>query len=527
LQLDATLKDAVFNQAICLERLGLLDPALRSWEKYLELDSDSGWREEAQARIEALRKQKQKVTFDKERIFRDFLAACDSGVEDDIWQAFLMGSQMRGNLITDWLLDDYLALLSQGNRTDARKKLDLLITAGRIEAEKSGDFYTRDLAAFYRNIRPQHVALLSDARRIYKNAIEKSRTSREEGLALCQQAKERFVHARNTVEMALADSTIGAIYARTSEREIAMQITERIENYSGKNNYLWLQARSLYLMGGLQIDRISSAHAINYCNRSFHLAERRQDQSLKARILWQLMDAYWSLGLYDQAMNCARQTLEISYIHPIEQEILWSIYGLSADAFNAVSRLSTSLIFEKEALQLAITMDRPLQVSRSHGFLSDIYVKLNQSSKAIEHARRDFDLGMKHSDNRISQDIKSHALLRLGHLFRKNGQLNESLDAYNECVRIFEAERKSYELLDAYRGRLHLYLQRGNYPSAQTELDKAIALFEQNRNQINDDDLKTSFFETGHDIYDLGIEITANSNNRYKQAFYYGCVPPD
>ncbi|MGH9429452.1 MAG: hypothetical protein ACRD2L_24465, partial [Terriglobia bacterium] len=353
LQLDAKLKDAVFNQALCLERLGLLDPALRNWEKYLELDPGGGWHEEAQERIEALKKQKQKVTFDKDRIFQEFLAACESGVEEDIWQAFLTGSQMRGNFITDRLLDQYLELLSEGQREEARKKLDLLATAGRIEAEKSGDLYTRDLVAFYRTIRPQQVALLSSARRTYREGIERSRIARQEALVLCQRASERFAQAGGGIEMALVDLTVSIIHTRLSDYKTARQITERVAKYADKKEYLYLSVRSLIILADLYYSQNSMAQALRYNYLSLKVAERKKDENIRVGILGQMIYAYSFLGSYDQALNYALQALAISEKRPIEPDTLWSNFGYSAETLSYVSRLFTSLMFEEEALRLA------------------------------------------------------------------------------------------------------------------------------------------------------------------------------
>lgn len=521
LQLDANLKDAIFNQAICLERLGLLDPALRSWEKYLELDPAGGWREEAQERIEALKKQKQKVTFDKDRIFQDFLAACESGVEEDIWQAFLTGSQMRGNFITERLLDEYLELLTQRNRVDAMKKLDLLATAGRIEAEKSGDPYTRDFVALYRSVSPRQVALLSAARRTYRNGIERSRTARQEALVLCQRASEQFAQAGSGIETALADLAAGTIYARLSDYKTARQISERVAKYADEKKYLYLSARSFVILADLCYSQNSMAQALMYSHHSLKIAERRKDDNIRVGVLDQLVHAYSLLGSYDRALNYALQLLVVFYKKPIEPGMLWVSYGYSAEILSRTSRLFTSLMFEKEALQLALAMNGPLQISRSYGFLSDVLAKLNNYPEAISFAQKDLDIGNQYSGDPVSENIKAHALLRLGHLFREIGRINESLQAYDECIRISESRGILYNLLNASYGRLLLYLKNQDYSSAQIELEKAITLFEQNRNQIDDNDLRIDFFETGHHIYDQGIELAVTVKGDYQKAFEY------
>src|SRR5262249_31320446 len=57
--------------------------------------------------------------------------------------------------------------------------------------------------------------------------------------------------------------------------------------------------------------------------------------------------------------------------------------------------------------------------------------------------------------------------------------------------------------------------------SARTELEKALDLFEQDRHRIEDDELRISFFETGQDIYRLGIELSITVQQDYQQAFRY------
>src|SRR5262249_38259974 len=152
LQKDGRLTESLFNQALCLERLGLIDQALATWEKYLQLDPQSEWAAEVKERVEALKKRKDKTLFDNDRIFQNFLSAYHSGDEEAIWQSFILGSRQKGNYITELLLDQYLESLTQGRRAEAQDKLDVITTAGRIEAQKSGDLYTRDLVAFYRTI---------------------------------------------------------------------------------------------------------------------------------------------------------------------------------------------------------------------------------------------------------------------------------------------------------------------------------------------------------------------------------------
>src|SRR5262249_46139783 len=216
IQQDGQLAEALFNQAVCLEHLGLIDQALERWESYLRLDPKSEWATEARERISALKKRKDKAFFDTSKIFQNFLAAYASGDQENIWQSFIRGSQQKGNLITELLLNQYLELFVRGRHAEAQNKLDMIITSGRIEAHKSGDLFTSDLATFYRTTNSEQASILLSARRIIEEAREQNKTSKSAALDLYQQARQMFVRAGSRCEVALVDLMIGTFYARSA-----------------------------------------------------------------------------------------------------------------------------------------------------------------------------------------------------------------------------------------------------------------------------------------------------------------------
>ena len=52
---DPELTEALFNRALALERLALVQEARTAWEHYLRVDHQSGWADEARAHLSALR----------------------------------------------------------------------------------------------------------------------------------------------------------------------------------------------------------------------------------------------------------------------------------------------------------------------------------------------------------------------------------------------------------------------------------------------------------------------------------------
>jgi hypothetical protein len=56
LELQRDLPEGLFNRALILERLGLRDPALAAWKRYLAIDASSPWANEARQHVNALSK---------------------------------------------------------------------------------------------------------------------------------------------------------------------------------------------------------------------------------------------------------------------------------------------------------------------------------------------------------------------------------------------------------------------------------------------------------------------------------------
>lgn len=54
LKLSPRLPEALFNRALALERIGLIEDARAAWKRYLEVDGTSAWANEARRRMDAL-----------------------------------------------------------------------------------------------------------------------------------------------------------------------------------------------------------------------------------------------------------------------------------------------------------------------------------------------------------------------------------------------------------------------------------------------------------------------------------------
>jgi tetratricopeptide (TPR) repeat protein len=101
LRLDARNQAAAFNWALAIERLAIRPVAIRSWERFLVLDSDSGWADEARAHLTALRRPR--PTY--EEASRLLVPGADAVVVDRVVHRYPQRCRGRAQnyILRDWL----------------------------------------------------------------------------------------------------------------------------------------------------------------------------------------------------------------------------------------------------------------------------------------------------------------------------------------------------------------------------------------------------------------------------------------
>jgi tetratricopeptide (TPR) repeat protein len=98
LRLDGSLPEALFNRALILERMGLVDDARAAWTRYLAADPSSSWADEARARLAELPTAKQSSQFERDRPLLE--AAAERGDAPAV-RALLTGHAARARAFAE------------------------------------------------------------------------------------------------------------------------------------------------------------------------------------------------------------------------------------------------------------------------------------------------------------------------------------------------------------------------------------------------------------------------------------------
>ena len=194
LELQPTYLEALFNRALCKEKMNLTRQAIEDWQKYLELDPSSLWAVEAKRKIEQLQKIAQQQTYDAEKWYQDFLAASDVHDDDRAFQLLSESYQTTGNVIVERLTDEFLIAKEQLNEEVATHRLDRFAYASQLIKNRSGDPYFLNLVSFYREATLAQQNLLRQARTQSSEGLLQSRLGKKESSLMNFRIAQQFYH---------------------------------------------------------------------------------------------------------------------------------------------------------------------------------------------------------------------------------------------------------------------------------------------------------------------------------------------
>jgi len=520
LRIDAKLAEAQFNQALCLQEMGLVNQATEAWQKYLQLDTTSEWANEARQKLAELQERKKRAANSKEQIVQDYLAAYQSGEVDRIREAFNLGYENTGNLITSRLLDEYLQLSLEGKNKEAQQRIEWLTQAASLEAQL-GDLYTQDLINLYRGVSPRHCDSLLKARRLLQEAAKVEDEKDAEALPLYQKAQTALTQAGSLGEASLAAYRITKIKHSSYGYQEAQNEAESLINFATTQQYRRLEARTYGQIATIYLGQKEYSQALAYSNRALSMMTSLADPKSESTIRVQQALIYSVLGNPEHALILFVRPFELNRLYPISLRNQWFIYDVAADCFHTLNLLFTAIACEQEALHFAREMNNQLYQSRSYAYIGEMQSRLDNMPEAIEQIEVACKIGQSMGGTPMGQDIVEHALLRLGHLYRKQGDWEKALMLYDESLRLSDGLQKDHDKLNIHRGKLMVHLAHHDTAKAQAELQAVLSLFEKNVASITQESLRNSFFDTGQDIYDLALQFASDYLHDQGQAFDY------
>ena len=523
LTLNPSLLDAVFNRALLYQHMDLPRQAAAEWRHYLELDPNSQWAEEAKRKLKLL-EESQKLSSATSQTLEDFLDAYRAHEDERAWQV-LSGSRemITGRMVPFQLARNAIHAEAEGKRSEVNELLDALKYAGTLERDRSDDPFFAELANYYSNGR-------SDER---GRQLAEAQAELSEGYRLCQasqydearahfaRAQSLFTWAGDTHEARVTNYWLAYCDGQGDRLEESVTQLEDLAAFCRQRNYRWLLSQALYSMANTQDLLGDHSRSLALGAQALEIAVSIYDTYNQQKVLTQMALQYVELGRPKTALEYHQRTLELAALGTRIPRQDWRTYTYIAQTFYTLRKYDAAVAYEREALNLSIDeLADPTFIYFSHTWLGIILAAMKDYDGAIKEVGAGLEVARSLKTNSASRKI-AYSQLELGHVTRQSGDCDAALRHYDEAVRMFDIMQiGKLDGYDVHKGRLLCYLNGSDDAVTEEELTRVLALFEQNRADIAEEQNRNSFFDAEQDIYDIAINY-AYARGDKQRAFEY------
>lgn len=496
LYLDSRNVSAVFIRAMVLERMELRDDARASWERYLELDSRSGWAKEAQSHLANLRD-------------TDLQTAPAS----DVAKVLLSGAADVTALVSEQPNELAIAIQSEGlgsiwaknviagNDRAAAEVLLKLQNLGEVIVRSTGDPLVVETIEAVKRSPPLSIA---HAYRTYARAttdyklldIEKA----EHGLdisiaafsemacpakfvALVQKAGCRFYRNDFAGALAVAKRTLAVI---------------PVKYHAARGRLLWISGLSQLALGQPRESLASYRSAVAEFS-----ATRDVDSMSAVQTL--LAEEYEYLGDPEAAIEYRRAALRSAYASGSAFRVSMALSEAgSASASRGEPEVAT-IIFER-LVKTSRRARHPLIAVDALMSYAGILAATGKPTAASAAFREALTLANKSQDPHVRDRLRAMVAFRTAEA-RLEGARDDLL-RINYAIDFFTRVKNNFSLADAFLVRSRLLAE--HHPrDAENDLRRGLDLINRELDSIADPASRTKYLERRQSFFDELVPLLA------------------
>jgi tetratricopeptide (TPR) repeat protein len=316
----------------------------------------------------------------------------------------------------------------------------------------------------------------------------------QQAINLYQQALPIFREVGDLFQEAITLMSIARVYRSLGQKEQeinfyqqALPIFREFDNspeHRSRPPYSW-EAQTLITIASLYSEMKQPEQSLSFCQQALPILRRVGDRLSEAGILGHIGEVYRSLGQPEQALNSYQKALLIS------REV---------DNFPEQRLLRSSW----ETMTLLT--------------IGDLYSETGQPQQALNSYQQALlifrEVGNSPEERLRQRSSEALTLLLIGDVYSKIGQPEQALNFYQQALPIFREEGSS-------RGEARiLYALASNQrtlndlPTALQNIQAAIAIVEEIRDQISDPDARTSYSASVQKYYKLQADLLMELNQR-------------
>ena len=520
LQLNNASLEGYFNRALAYQYMSLAREAEAAWKEYLQKDSNSPWAEEAKRNLKTLEENNKRNSRTIDDSLKQFREARQAGNDSAAWKLVSEHYTSAGNEVTNRLLDSFLGL-SSDDAASSTAFADLSYLA-EVENKRTGDRYTSDLVTQYGRAGPDLRSLLASARQHANTAYTLfTQTQFTDALREYTTAEAEYRKAGDTIGGTFMLYRMAHCSVLLSEPEKARQSFQRLFSVSEAKNYRWLAIQGLYGLAHATGNLKKPSEAIDYSEKALERSEQFGDLNSVVKTLTQLAAHSQALHRGEVALDYLSRALVLASQEHGELFQRWGVFNQIGFSMTAKRLHYAALLYQQQALEVALEMKRPMIIARSYGCVGAAYAALKKYPEAITEVTKGYEAGSVISSTREGRETMAIASWLLGEILRESGQCSKAIEAYDRSINLSEELKYEYFSYGAHKGKLFCLSENGDDQATGNELAGTLELFEGYRSTITRDSERNSFFAVEQSVYDLAIDFEFKRKRNPLKAFEY------
>jgi two-component system, NarL family, sensor kinase len=240
----------------------------------------------------------------------------------------------------------------------------------------------------------------------------------------------------------------------------ALLISSRLHNYSMRADLLAELARFYRLQGNCD-------SAIKIGKRTLHELKQNID-SVRAKILANIGDCYFSMGQLDSALFFQLASLRIKETHSSNTQIAHSLYSLG-NISSELDRVDDAVYYLSKGMSLAKGLFDDALLARFYEAFANLYYnndKLNLAEQNYQQARHLYEK----TGNSGSVGV---VLTNLASIKDEKGEFETSTSYYYQAIEVFRKNNQASYEIQALNNLGRAYLNNKKLPDAQRVLEDA------------------------------------------------------
>jgi CHAT domain-containing protein/Tfp pilus assembly protein PilF len=294
---------------------------------------------------------------------------------------------------------------------------------------------------------------------------------------------------------------IGYVYNYLGDRQKAFDFYNESLSFYRVVGDRYRQAATLHNMGHIFVSVSEYQKALDTFNQALPLW-RDVAPLGEAATLSAIGGLYVKLGEYQKALDHYNQALPIQRAVGDRRGEALSL-GNIALTYSKLGKFQEALNYNQQALATY----RDIGDRRTEALIikniSKVYDTLGDRQKALEFINRALTIQREIGD----RPAEAISLNSIGDIYSGLGDYQQALDHYNRALPLMQSfgdrSGEADTLYDIARAQRH----RNNFIEAREAIEAALAISETLRNKVASQELRTSYFASVQNYYELGIDL--------------------